>query len=664
MVVGFKDKLKNHIKDVSSAMELVEKEERKREEERRIEAERQREIAEASQNEIGLDLDEVMEKRRLERIKERAAEKLEEEKISDEKKEANIEKEMERIKERELRIREAELAERERERKAIAEEARIKKEEEEDEARKAKRAKAWNTTKKVGRGAVAVGAGLMTNLAVNPAKKTVAAMHGETPKSIVSLFWFAVFVHGIIVALLLFGMDSGTLILISMLLYTLLTLLAIFSFRKAGAFDSSSIGWLIGISAFCIILPLILSYVPNIPLLGTTTLYDWVLWFRLIIPVWAIYLGMKFDIPVAKGYVILILGILLFFFVLNYGLNINTSQLMAMGFRPTDISRSTAVFSYIAQEGKSMISNFAKRIGDPNTWLNKTESYLGLNYYTSTIDDTEQEPVGFYITNVRSEDRYFYEGQPATVVADVRGKSFVDELFVVPSCYIDKRGDGTATPSSFRILGEEQGAFYCRFTDLPKGSYTSKVSATFDFETWAYLEYNFVDVEIKRAYDAKGESINSALKISTATKSVSTPGPIRLGMASSDLTQPILIDKTYNTRRPVIGASLINAWTDGKIGEVYQFVLSIPNDFELQDCSRGAPASQANENITGYTDYIFTRDLLGDPRSSFEQFRCFLYLREPGTFFASGVESAKRTFIGRVKYRYQLEKSVSLIVKP
>ena len=627
----------SHSEQEAFQRERAEQERLRKEELKRIEAERQR------------DIDEIMEKKKLERI----AKKLEKPKAE------NV-----RADERVLSSRPVDVRPRpapapgsarpvsnpppwkDLKDKVLEKEYEKKLKEFEAEERKAKS-----------------DSGLMTRLATQTGKAS-ARMHGETPKSIVSLFWLAVFFHGIIVALLLFGMNDETLILVSLLLYTLLTIFAIFAFRKADAFDSSTIGWLIGISVFCVALPLILSYVPDIPLLGTTTLYDWVLWFRLIIPVWAIYLGMKFDIPIAKWYVFFILGVLLFFFVLNYGLQINTSQLIALGLRPTDISRSTAVFKYIADEGKAMITNFAKKIGSPTNWLNKTESYFGLNYYTSTIDDTEQEPVGFYITGVKSEDKYFYVGSPATVVADIRGKSFTDELFVVPSCYIDKKGDGISTPDSFHILGEEQSAFYCRFDGLEKGSYTAKVSATFDFETWAYLEYNFVDLEIKRSFDARDESINTALNIPSATRSISTPGPVRLGMASADMTQPILIDKTYNTRNPVLGASVLNMWTDGQIAEVYQFALSVPNDFNLVDCTRGTPTAQANENITGYTDYIFTRDTLGDPRLTFEQVRCFLQLKDPASFFAGGAQKVKRTFIGKVKYRYKLEKSVSLIVKP
>jgi hypothetical protein len=90
----------------------------------------------------------------------------------------------------------------------------------------------------------------------------------------------------------------------------------------------------------------------------------------------------------------------------------------------------------------------------------------------------------------------------------------------------------------------------------------------------------------------------------------------------------------------------------------------VPDDFSLVDCTRGTPTAQANENITGYTDYIFTRDVLGDPRLTFEQVRCFLQLKDPNSFFAGGAQKVKRTFIGKVKYRYKLEKSVSLIVKP
>jgi hypothetical protein len=660
MVERFKDKLKDHIKDIGSAMELAEKEQRKRVEAERVgnrpvdytvASDARKKAANAQADEIikqrKKELEDIERERQHELWDSNEDAGIEEDKVKEAKKvDAVLKKELGEKKE-ELEVDQLEL--RARKEKAYMD---LRKTSDDIKARMAAEKAAQHASKSTG---------LMTNLAV----KTTTAMHGDTPKSIINLFWLAVFIHAIIIVLSFLHMDESTLLLVSIILYLLLLIRAIFAFKKEGELDSSTIGWLIGLSIFCIVLPTILSiFVPDVPFVGTTTWLDWALFFRLLIPAWPFYLGIvKFDIPAARWWIGLIMLALLVFFILNYGLKINTSQLIALGMRPTDISRSTAVFKYIADEGKAMITNFAKKLGSPTTWLNKTESYFGLNYYTSTIDGTEEEPVGFYITGVKSEDKYFYEGSPATVVADIRGKSFVDELFVIPSCYIDKKGDGVATPESFHILGEEQSSFYCRFTDLTKGSYTAKVSATFDFETWAYLEYNFVDLEVKRSFDAKHESVNTALNIPTTTKSISTPGPVNLGMASSGLTQPILIDRAYNTRKPAIGASVLNQWTDGQIGEVYQFVLMVPDDFSLVDCTRGVPTTQTNENITGYTDYTFTKEQL-DPRLTFEQVRCFLQLKDPAGFFAGGAQKVKRTFIGKVKYRYKLEKSVSLIVKP
>lgn len=545
--------------------------------------------------------------------------------------------------------------------------------------RKEKLGKAWDTTKKVGRGArsvgsgmvdgardvgsgMASGAGLMGNLGVKGVKKVHNWAHGGADKSLLTLFWIAVIIQLIDVFLLRF--NRTIYFATSIAMYGALILLAWWFFSKSSGnhfANPRQIILFVMISGFYIIVPSLLYAVPKIHLVAGTTLFDWVSFLLAILPIWPIYIGFKADIPFVHKYVNFWIIFLLFVFIFGVGFSLKPGDVVGIGGRP-ELVQAGVVATYLWEKTTDIAKNFWKSLSlipAAKRLLNAS----GINYYTGMIDNNEQAPVGLYIDNVRPADKYFYAGYPVIIWADLRGKSFMEEIQVSPICYIDKGAAGERDPESISILGEEHATLSCIFYDLAKGSYLAKVGATFNFETWAYVTYTFVDIDTKRALEIQGKNVNQELDVSPLPNAVYTNGPAMLGMASM-VNQPIGIDTMYNTREPILGVTLDNLWSEGIIEHVEEFTIQVPDDFKLVKCDRWRPETEKPpfKSEEGYDFYRFSKQELGDVRSTFQSITCRLQVKDPAALLA-GAQKVQRTFVAQTKYLYKIEKSQRIYVR-
>jgi hypothetical protein len=429
-------------------------------------------------------------------------------------------------------------------------------------------------------------------------------------------------------------------------------------------FDFKTILVCFALSIVYIYLPFInISALPFVNLLsfGSVSLPGIIGFIIVFIPFWPWYISTKGDFPIMKSYLSLWLVFLvgLLFYEIVFGLNLSSFGIVAGS---PQLSQATEVIHFLVEEGHKVGINIVSSIFKlADTIQNRT----GINYYMGMIEDNEEEPVGLYIDKVRPADKYFYEGSPILIWTDIRGKSLVkdSEIIVTPSCYIDQKGYAeTVEPNVFHLLGEEHNSFLCTFSDLPKGNYRVKANAAFTFETWAYVTYTFVDIEMKRSYELQDKNINNELNIPLTPRAVYTNGPVMLGMGTG-LDQPIGIDTQYNTREPILGVTIDDRWTDGQIESVSEFVIQVPDDFDLVKCDRGTP--QAGEGIvSGYTSYTLRKEDLSDPRLGFQSITCRLHIKESGLkTFLSGAPKVQKTFVAKVAYLYNLQKSVSINVR-
>ena len=403
---------------------------------------------------------------------------------------------------------------------------------------------------------------------------------------------------------------------------------------------------------------------PDINVVASTTLADWVHFLIAILPIWPIYIGLKARIPFVHKYVNFWILFLFILFIFGVGFNLSIGSLP---FTNPTFLQAGVVVDYLVQETREVGVNVWNAVtGGWTVFVNQS----GMGWYTSQIEGNEKAHIGLYLDNVRLMSRYNYVGAPVVIWADISGQSFVDDIVVTPSCFIDKVGPGERDRNVLYIRGLQYDSFSCTFYDLPKGSYYARVGANFNFETWAYVTYTFVDNEFMSALARQGKNINYELDIDPYLKAVCTNGPVVLGMASPNLQMPIGIDTRYNLFEPIIGFSLTDrpagSWSEGKIADVEEIILMVPNVFKLVDCDVWRPDKERppfkTEDDIDY--YRFAKEDLMDPRLEFNSVTCRLHIKDDkiDTFLA-GAEKVQKTFVAQAKYTYNLEKGVRFTVR-
>ena len=518
--------------------------------------------------------------------------------------------------------------------------------------------------------------GLMTDLAAEDRKRNKKRRYrdygGEDNSgNLKLLFWIAVCIQVVDLFLLQFNRTVYFYTAISM--YGVLTLLAIWFFsREEGHLTSpQQIILFILISFFYLVVPTLLYAIPDIDVVAGTTPFDWAGFFLAIFPIWPIYIGMKVaredeNWTFVHKYVNFWIILLLFVFIFGVGFKISPAFLSYIGGRPETI-RVGIVANYLWEEVGDVAKNLWKsvvKLFDVTTLpiYNNT-----IGYYMSEIERSNgdtKNPVGLYLEDVNAIEPYFYKGRPATVWANIRGRSFMDPIHITPVCYIDKVGDGEPRPKTYTIYGFGTTSFSCTFNDLQKGDYTARIGATFNFETWAYVTYTFVNLETQLAMLNQGKSINSELDISLHPRAVSTQGPVMVGMAPPDFKMPIGVDTQYNAQEPILGVTIANLWTEGKIDYASELIIMVPDDFKLVNCDRWYPATERapDESEGGVDTYKFKREEIGDVRETFKSVTCWLHIKDPSALL-SGAQKVERTFVAAAKYQYRLEEREGIHVR-
>jgi hypothetical protein len=507
---------------------------------------------------------------------------------------------------------------------------------------------------------------LMSSLAVSGPKKSSASAAS-------SIEW-ALFIWVILVQAFDFSQNFRRDAMLGILIacYLFSAVFAAFVFHRNGNLigDIKQLLFFVVLSAVSIIIPVYLYIFPAGSFLGGPGLFQWASFFIKVFPIWPLYVAHKLDNEAisrwTNRYVTFwIIGIIVVF-IFYFGSQINTSTLVGFGGLSQDIE-AQPVMNFLWQKTIQTSKNFYSKL-HLDTALYTLMNASGIYYYTGVLEGNTDQPVGLYITNVRPADRYFFENSPVIIWADVRGKSFKNEIHAYPHCYIDtvgtkKGGDGETSPSVMNILGEEHDSLQCTFSNLSKGSYTVKLDTSFNFQTWAYVTYTFTDLEFKRAIEVQGKSINSELDILAYPLALYTDGPMMLGMGST-VDQPVAINTKSNDRDAVLGVTLDDRWSEGHLDTVNNITLQIPDDFDLINCDRWYPDTKRDpiESKDGYDYYRFTREELKDPRVQFKSVTCRVHIKDAQKFL-SGQQKVQRTFVAQADYIYLLEKTTSVTVK-
>lgn len=442
-----------------------------------------------------------------------------------------------------------------------------------------------------------------------------------------------------------YGFDRGTnSILIMLSLYVALTLFAVLFVYKTGL---SSDTWTIaGISLFAFLLPFVTNFFKP----------DWFIAILIVVPVWGIYLLLNpgdstFLQKLSKWYFILVLVLGLYVLL--------TSSLVSTQFTSSqvDVSSAVDVLKHFFVDNTKDLSKSI--LAFPAKIRSKVNQTFSMSYFTGQVEQNEQEPLGVYLEDLRAMESFFYENNSVIIWATLRGKSFEGIIKVKNYCYINlgggKRINGEVIPFDPELFYDESRPLECVFKDgLKKGHYTVTFTSTFEFPTWGYVEYTFVDRATRMAYYSQGEDINRELSIPKKSVMIYTNGPVSIGSNIRDM--PLVIYPDSNSLQR-FGVTIANIWPQGEILTLTNMEIQVPEGIKLDNCI--PKPGQTSDGKNGYTIYTFK---LESPKEFFTTETCEMNIIDKKNFLKDNLKVTK-TFAIKAEYIYSLEKTISIRVE-
>ena len=249
----------------------------------------------------------------------------------------------------------------------------------------------------------------------------------------------------------------------------------------------------------------------------------------------------------------------------------------------------------------------------------------------------------------------------AFVEAKIRAVNVKETIPVNVICYIQNVRQGNVTPVMMPdVTDNYENIIDCDLGQLPEGSYEVKVRANFEFDSSSDISYTFVSSNIKSDQYER-------LNINPVTIATYTGGPVELGLPS--LSQPLRIQTSQNGTAVIksflsnypFGVSLVNKWPQGKVVRGLRYILDVPLEIKLSDCSRdpilkSEPDTTLNRNV--YTFSINT----SNAQDVFDAVTCRMQLENIQDLLGTNLKSVK-TFAAKAKYEYAVEGSTYIIVE-
>ncbi|MFH1770883.1 MAG: hypothetical protein ABH828_05005 [archaeon] len=459
------------------------------------------------------------------------------------------------------------------------------------------------------------------------------------------LFFAAIAIH-IFLDVYLFNLrrDGGSIPLM-LGAYIVLTLFAVLFVYKSGL---SSETWTIaGISLAAFLLPFINKFVNA----------NWVTAVLILVPVWGIYLMFNpgdstFLAGFGKWYLIIVLILGVYALLTSSIVNSQMGALPASA--PADVSSAVDVIKHFFIDNTKNLGTSI--LGLPGKIGSKINQTFSMSYFTGQVEQNEAEPLGVYLEDLRAAEPVFYENNTIIILANLRGKSFEGVINVNNYCFINsgnKRiANGKVIPFNPELFYDESRPIECVIEDnLKKGSYTVTLLSTFDFPTWGYVEYTFVDRETRLAYYSQGKDINYELSIPRKAITTYTNGPVSIGSNIRDLPIVMYPDSYQN-----FGVTVANIWPQGHMDTLKTLEVHVPEGIMLENCLPKTGTTSPGDN--GYTIYTFK---LETPKDTFSTELCEMKFVNSDNFLNGNLKVTK-TFAIKADYRYSLEKTINIRV--
>jgi len=327
-----------------------------------------------------------------------------------------------------------------------------------------------------------------------------------------------------------------------------------------------------------------------------------------------------------------------------------------------------------------------------STFKNQTMGQLDV--YTGKVDSNAEEKLGVYLEQLKSSSTQYYNGDhadPINVWATLVARTLEREIKINVGCWmaVTKKGlDGKASDytipadiiypyNQFAVYeeGETQEDIDCLFTKetvkqqiTDAGTFRAYMSATFNFETRAYIKSYFIDRE--KSLAMKRENIDPLKQFGINDKNpmaIYTNGPIMIGMDQKkvpfELNQENMDQNTFT-----LGITLKNKW-DGEIIKINRVRVIMPKEITIVDnmCSgimfkEGSCTGMDLDCDDIFHNFYEMDEAVAGSISKEKTFRCPLRVEDP-TSLLGDMPIATKYFKVAADYEYRFNKSTSIRVK-
>lgn len=401
----------------------------------------------------------------------------------------------------------------------------------------------------------------------------------------------------------------------------------------------------------------------------------------LLFPIWFYYIvfNERVGSPIRNlGIILFTITILIFFIILI--MNVTLPEFATPG-GGLNLGESWNYFTDNVKESwmrlkEGVLDSGIISIPDWRRKLNETFNPSAAFYAAQVEDNEGNTRLGVFIENVRPLHEVFFEGSPIVLLGTIKAETFLPGgVRIWPDCRLE------GYPRNYQGLIDEDDIpidvnlklyrntrctvpWHRNMTNAT--SFTAYLTATFDFETWSYVEYTFVSRKTIENYYYQDQDINDALHIPRYTEAVYTAGPVMLGLSANE--QPISIDLEASTADRIIeqrlGWTYSSSWPQGELLKVYEVELIVPEPFRLERCEPANPRNVEYNAANRTRTYRFAGEILENPRYDYRTVTCELEvssLADARSILQFG-EKVPVTMVAITRYKYKIEEQAGVRV--
>jgi len=272
-------------------------------------------------------------------------------------------------------------------------------------------------------------------------------------------------------------------------------------------------------------------------------------------------------------------------------------------------------------------------------------------------DGQEESRAGIYVENVHPLESRYNNMSNVFVEATIKAENVKEFYNVNTICYIDGIRQGTVNPTIiYDVTGSYENIIGCTLGQLKEGTYDVKVRANFVYETSSDITYTFVNSKIRNDQ-------YSRLGIDPTTIATYTGGPVELGLPAPSQPLPIEVDSLNNAQLSTypFGVSLKNKWPQGKVMRGLRYILDVPIEIKLTDCSRDPISVLEPDPTTGRNTYTFEINST-NAGDMFDAVRCRMNYVNVNSLLGADLKSVK-TFAAKARYEYAVEGTTTIVVE-